>query len=198
MTREAGVGVLLFGLGVAAAAGARALTPVVAVVALLFVYCQARMLQAAKGIPTWREPMLVPLIVATGLSEGAGLFWIAAFWLPARSVVLMALFAALLLVRIVLWRGWRHRLSASASSRALSLIDRSGRILFWFGAALPIALVALVASGVPGQAAAASLLAAAGALAALTGAQFKFVLITHAAFNQGFALARLPVRGVPR
>ena len=40
--------------------------------------------------------------------------------------------------------------------------------------------------------------ALAGALAALTGAQFKFTLITRASFNQGFALARLPVRGVAR
>ena len=32
---------------------------------------------------------------------------------------------------------------------------------------------------------------------AATGAWFKFTLITRAAFNQGFALARLPVRGVP-
>ena len=32
------------------------------------------MLQAAKGIPAWREPLTVPLIVATGLAEGGGLW----------------------------------------------------------------------------------------------------------------------------
>jgi phenylacetyl-CoA:acceptor oxidoreductase 26-kDa subunit len=36
----------------------------------------------------------------------------------------------------------------------------------------------------------------AGVLAALGGAAFKFMLITRAGFNQGFALTHLPVRGV--
>ena len=31
-------------------------------------------MQAAKGIPAWREPLTVPLIVATGLAEGGGLW----------------------------------------------------------------------------------------------------------------------------
>jgi phenylacetyl-CoA:acceptor oxidoreductase subunit 2 len=42
------------------------------------------------------------------------------------------------------------------------------------------------------------LLAVAGVCVAATGAAFKFTLITRAAFNQGFSLPRLPVRGVPR
>jgi hypothetical protein len=32
-------------------------------------------------------------------------------------------------------------------------------------------------------------------LAALAGAWIKLVIVTRAGFNQGFALARLPVRG---
>jgi hypothetical protein len=32
----------------------------------------------------------------------------------------------------------------------------------------------------------------------VTGACFKFTLVTRAGFNQGFALQRLPVRGVAR
>jgi len=35
-------------------------------------------------------------------------------------------------------------------------------------------------------------------MAAGTGVMFKFTLITRAAFNQGFRLDRLPVRGVAR
>ena len=38
----------------------------------------------------------------------------------------------------------------------------------------------------------------AGVLALAGGAWFKFVLITRVAFNQGFALPHLPVRGVRR
>ena len=42
------------------------------------------------------------------------------------------------------------------------------------------------------------LLALSGLGALFGGALFKFTLITRAAYNQGFALARLPVRGVRR
>jgi phenylacetyl-CoA:acceptor oxidoreductase subunit 2 len=38
--------------------------------------------------------------------------------------------------------------------------------------------------------------ALAGLLAALAGAWVKLVIVTRAGFNQGFALAHLPVRGV--
>jgi hypothetical protein len=38
-----------------------------------FLYCQARILRAAKGIPAWRTPWVVPLIVLSGLAEGGAL-----------------------------------------------------------------------------------------------------------------------------
>jgi phenylacetyl-CoA:acceptor oxidoreductase 26-kDa subunit len=40
------------------------------------------------------------------------------------------------------------------------------------------------------------LAALAGASAAFAGAYFKYTLVTRASFNQGFALTKLPVRGV--
>jgi phenylacetyl-CoA:acceptor oxidoreductase subunit 2 len=46
--------------------------------------------------------------------------------------------------------------------------------------------------------AASLLLPLAGAAAALPGSWFKFVLVTRAGFNQGFAIPHLPVRGVPQ
>ena len=36
----------------------------------------------------------------------------------------------------------------------------------------------------------------AGASAAVAGATLKYTLVTRASFNQGFALSKLPVRGV--
>jgi len=45
---------------------------------------------------------------------------------------------------------------------------------------------------------AAGRIAIAGLAAALAGAWLKFTLVTRAGFNQGFALAHLPVRGQPR
>ena len=40
---------------------------------LVFLFCQGMILFGAKGIPAWRAPLIVPLIVATGLAEGGGL-----------------------------------------------------------------------------------------------------------------------------
>lgn len=195
MTREAMVAPLVFLSGLATAAGVSAAAPLLLVAALAFVYCQARIVQGAKGIPAWRERSTVPLLVITGLAEGAGLFWLAGASTGTGAPLLALVFAALALGRWQLWRTWRRRVGASAAAPALAAIDRSGRVLQTVGSALPIVLALLAAAGTPG---APLLLAAAGLCAALTGAWFKFTLITRAAFNQGFQLPRLPVRGVPR
>jgi phenylacetyl-CoA:acceptor oxidoreductase 26-kDa subunit len=195
MSREAMVAPLVFALGLGVAAGLHAWAPLLLFAAVGFLYCQARMVQAGKGIPAWREPLTVPLMVLTGLAEGAGWFW-ASGALPARAGVLLALlFAALVLARWLVWRAWRGRLAATADRRALAAIDRTGRGVQWFGGLLPILLTLFALSGAPG---ARVLLAFAGVCAALAGACFKFTLITRAAHNQGFALQHLPVRGVPR
>jgi phenylacetyl-CoA:acceptor oxidoreductase subunit 2 len=49
------------------------LLPAAAIAAGAFLYCQARILRAAKGIPAWRTPWVVPLIVISGLAEGGAL-----------------------------------------------------------------------------------------------------------------------------
>jgi len=72
MTRESFAALLLFPLGLGAIFFSQAL-PAAAIAAALFLYCQARILYAAKGIPAWRSPMVVPLIVVSGLAEGAAL-----------------------------------------------------------------------------------------------------------------------------
>lgn len=198
MSREALVSVLLFGLGLGLLAGVRAWAIPAAVVALGFLYCQARIVQAARGIPAWREPLTVPLLIATGLAEGAGLYWLATAWQARAGALLALLFGALVLARWLLWRAWRARVAAKAAAGAVAVIDRNGAKLQWLGSAVPLALIALPAVGVLGGAWGALLMAAAGALAAATGAHFKYTLITRASFNQGFALKRLPVRGAAR
>lgn len=192
MTRESFAALLLLPAGLAAAFGVPGFDWVAAALALAFVYCQARILQAAKGIPAWREPSLVPLVVATGLAEGGGLFLLAGVWHEARGAPLVLAFAALAAVRAALWLRWRRRLAARVAPRALATIDRTGRLLLWAGAALPIALVAPAAAW---PAAGGALAALAGLLAAAAGVAFKFDLVCRAAFNQGFALAHVPVRG---
>jgi phenylacetyl-CoA:acceptor oxidoreductase subunit 2 len=198
MTREAFAATLLMPVALAAAAGLPGFKWLAAALALVFVYCQGRMLQAAKGIPAWREPLAVPLMVLTGLAEGGGLCLAArAADVPGQSM-LFTLLGALVLARAAVWLAYRRRVTATAAPHALVAIDSAGRTLQFAGSLLPLALLALVASGAIGSALATPLLAVAGLLAAATGAWFKFTLVTRAGFNQGFALVHLPVRGVRR
>lgn len=195
MSREAMLAPAVFALGLGEVAGLRPWAPLLLLAALGFVYCQAGIVQAAKGIPAWREPLTAPLLVLTGLAEGAGLFWLTGV-APAHVAALLALaFAGLVLGRWFLWRAWRRRLAASADRRALAALDGAGLWLQWIGGAAPVALTLLAVAGMPGGTV---LLAVAGLCAAGAGALFKFTLITRAAFNQGFRLERLPVRGVAR
>lgn len=198
MSREAVVSVLLFGFGLGLVVGVKAWAMPLAIAALVFVYCQARIVQAAKGIPAWREPLTVPLLVVTGLAEGMGLFLLGTAWLRPAGVALIGLFVLLVLARWVLWRLWRERVAHHTVASALAAIDSAGFYLQWWGGALPLALAGLAATGAVPQILGAVLLAVAGLAASATGSAFKFSLITRAAFNQGFALARLPVRGVAR
>ena len=211
MTREAFVATLLLPAGLVAALGWPGATALAALLAGAFIYCQARIVQAAKGIPAWREPLTVPLLVLTGLAEGGGLWLLFQGALDPQRMpaaigqpLLLGSAAALLLARALVWTAWRGRLQRSAAPRALAAIDASGRWL-QLGSWLPLAAIAVVAALatglVPpagGAAMPSALLAVAGALAVAAGAIFKFTLITRAGFNQGFALAHLPVRGARR
>ena len=197
MTREAFVATLLIPTTLAAALGLPGLRWLAALLALAFIYCQGRMLQAARGIPAWRATLTLPGMVLTGLAEGGGwllvLALLAGFTLPSLAVAVMA---ALLLSRALVWRAHRQSLTDRAAPRALAVLDDAGRRLLWVGTALPLAALALAAA--TGGTLAAPLLALAGVAAAGVGAWFKFTLVTRAAFNQGFALRHLPVRGVAR
>ena len=147
-----------------------------ALAAAAFLWCQARMLRAAKGIPAWRVPQIVPLIVCTGLAEGAGL----ALCFSSASALLV-IFALAVVARAIAWRRYR----AAANSAAL---EPAGTALVWLGGAASLAL-ALAAGFFP-------FLAPLAGLAALaTGWWLKFELITRAALKQGFSLPHLPVRG---
>jgi phenylacetyl-CoA:acceptor oxidoreductase subunit 2 len=197
MSREAALAPLLLGSGALVLFGVAAAAPWAALLALGFVYCQARIVQAAKGIPAWREPLTVPLLVATGLTEGAGLFWLLApSWAQGTPALWLA-FGVLLALRFGLGALWSRRLARSLPPRPLQAVKRAGLALAAASLlALAIVLGVLAAPLPAGWSAA--LQALAGALAVLGGAAFKFMLITQAGFNQGFALPHLPVRGVRR
>lgn len=194
MSREAALAPLLLGCGAAAVLWPP-LQPLAALLAAAFLYCQARILQAARGIPAWREPLTVPLLLATGVTEGAGLYWLAAPAWEAGSGVAWLGFGLLLALRFVIGARWQRRLTAALRPAALRAVSRAGR-LYNASTLLPLALVVLVlAAPTPPSL---LLQALAGGLAAAGGALFKFMLVTRAGFNQGFALPHLPVRGTRR
>jgi len=196
MSREALTAMLLFPAALAAATIMPGLLPVTAALALFFIFCQGRMLRASRGIPAWREPLVVPLIAVTGLTEGAGLFFFSALLHQAGTPGLLTLFGALLLARVLLWLAYRKRLARQAAPRALAALDRAGRWLQIAGALLPLTLIAAIAIGATPAALAPLLAASAGFMAVLAGSFMKYTLITRGSFNQGFALVHLPVRGV--
>jgi phenylacetyl-CoA:acceptor oxidoreductase subunit 2 len=191
MTRESIVAMLLFGSGFLALwNGQRVLTATTGLLGLAFLYAQARILTANKGIPAWRHPRCLPLVVATGLTEGAGLLACAS-WIQPQLIGASFLLALLAVLRLFAWRRYLAALendgAPAGAIKALQRIDANFR---WVGNAIP-ALLALLAgwTGSPVMA------VAAGALAAVAGWRCKYALICEAAFLQGFALPRLPVRG---
>ncbi|MBK6631610.1 MAG: dimethyl sulfoxide reductase anchor subunit [Betaproteobacteria bacterium] len=72
MTREGIVAVPLFLCALAGVwFGGGVFVGMAALLGVVFLYCQGRILQASRH-SAWREPKIVPLILATGFVEGAG------------------------------------------------------------------------------------------------------------------------------
>jgi phenylacetyl-CoA:acceptor oxidoreductase subunit 2 len=195
MAREAWSSALLVPACLAYAAGLAGAQWFALVFALAFVFCQARLLQAAKGIPAWREPMLVPLVVVTGLAEGAGLLLLTAPLHGMATMPLLGFFVVLASARVIAWLAYRWRVAGKTSAEASASLDRAGRVLLIAGSLVPLALAAAMAAGLVNGGVRLPVASVAGLLAAVAGGHFKFTLVTRAGFNQGFALPHLPVRG---
>ena len=181
MTREsfAALGVFVFG----AAALTRPLPWLMAALALAaagFVYCQARILHASKGIPAWRAPEVVPLVVTSALAEGAGAVLL--FDVVPLALLLVGL---ALIARAVAWSRFRKALK---QQRCADALERPGKMLVLLGTMVPLGLLAATQLDARAALLAAPLIVAAGWW-------LKLALVTRAAFNQGFALPHLPVRG---
>lgn len=195
MSREAFVGLLLFPAGLLALLNVGGMIWVTGALALLFLYCQSRMLPATRGIPAWRSKLLTPLMLSTGLCEGCGVFLLLGRWHGAVTSAALGLFLVLLVARLVLWLRYRNAVESSLAPRARAALNQAGRLLLVSGTIAPLLLLAASFVWTNGTAQT-LLLALAGAGAAFSGASFKYTLVTRASFNQGFALTKLPVRGV--
>jgi phenylacetyl-CoA:acceptor oxidoreductase subunit 2 len=201
MTREGVVALPLFACG-GAALGLNLLGfdsfAVVALAAatacaLGFLYCQARILRAARGIPTWRDRALTPYILAAGPAEGAGLYVALAVWTDGGTAWALPLAMVLILARALGWVWYRKGLDRRGAPEAsLEVLDRMAPGFFLAGHALPLALFGAALAGLPGGI---WMTTAGGLVAAIAGWQAKRVLITRAARTQGIAIPRTPVRG---
>ena len=195
MTREAMAALAFFGLGgLGWLFGSITLGVLGALGGLGFLYCQGRILAAAKGIPAWREPAVVALIVATGLTEGLGLYAVLALVAGAGGAGWLApVLAALAGLRYAAWHRYRAALGRSgAPTAALKALDapQTGLTAPVQGVIAVLALAALLLPAGQG-----AVLAVAGLGAVATGWLFKLRLITRAGFTQGYAIGRMPARG---
>ncbi|CAA7627155.1 phenylacetyl CoA [Magnetospirillum sp. SS-4] len=194
MTREAFIAAVLFPLG-GAALFLPDLAKLVWIPALAYLYCQCRILEAAKGIPTWRSPLILPLILATGLTEGAGILLLLAPFVVAGGAPewVSGTLVALLALRLFVWMLYRRRMvdGGAPVQAAAVLIAFSGPFTIG-GNVAP--LVLLVAAGLQPDIAVAAM-AAAGLAAMAGGWALKITIVTKAAFNQGFAIKHAPARG---
>ena len=163
-----------------------------AILGLGFLYCQARMLDASKGVPAWSEPALQPVIIITGLAEGLGLLLMLTTLEAQPPVWAIPAAIVALLARAGAWDHYRQRLKTRAPAPAIAALNRISVPVHLLGHALPAALLvcALVVPSAP------ALAAVAGLALAAVGAWIKFAVVTSAAFTQGFSIPFVPTRGL--
>jgi phenylacetyl-CoA:acceptor oxidoreductase subunit 2 len=195
MTREAVAALILFPLGALALMSLQpGLILVTGILGLLFLYSQARILAANKGIPTWRHPRSIALMIATGLVEGGGFLACVVSLSPLPiGPLALGFLIVLIAARAWFWKAYLAALVADgAPDRALQVLTGFAARFVLLGHIVPALLVVAALAGMPGRAA---LVFAAGLMAAAAGWMMKYTLVRRAAFTQGLALLHLPVRG---
>ncbi len=156
--------------------------------ALIFLYCQVRILHAARGIPSWCHPALKPFIFTTGLAEATGI----AVCLPGLGTVkgLWGVLLILLLSRLIFWNSYTKSLNNEGAPEASCSVFDSIHLKVLLSHITAIALI-LVA----GFTNTSILVIIAGSIATITGWYIKVVIVTRAAQTRGFAIPRTPIRG---
>ncbi len=183
MTREIYSVVVLFALMALVFFGASWLTLAVGIAAVAFLFCQAQILRAAKGIPVWRHPAITMLIVATGIAEGTGgaLILSSAYGhqdpLLLQTLALVASIGTVSAFTALIREPERHHLPKSVQEG----LNDAAKLY------LPGCLLAVIVT---------TLLPLVGGLMLIAaGAAMKLWLITRASFFQGLSLQTTPGRG---
>ena len=164
-----------------------------AALCLVFLYCQLRILNSARGLPAWSEPRAMPLLGLSGLTEGLGMYLLLTAVLGFTSIVMMVIMVVLVGARALAWHSYIDGLkngSAPAATITTLVAMRSGFLLA--GHVLPVILLAL-AFAWPGMSI--ILTALASITAAIAGWWFKVILMTRAAYIPATVIPHAPVRG---
>lgn len=165
--------------------------------ALAFLWCQAKILHMARGIPAWRVSLMPWMIVVTGLAEGLGLLIMTGAVVPGVSAhhpVALAVGLLIVVANALLWQNYRSGAKAAGiPPLARKVIDELTPGLHAVGHVMPlVALILLFAFGGP----LGSLIGLAGGVMMIIGGFYwKFAVITRASHQQGFAMPRIPQRG---
>jgi len=159
-----------------------------------FLYCQGQILKAAKGIPAWRQPQIVFLIIATGLAEGCGLFTLSSLIIVPHVTMSLAdvlsfIMLLFILIRTWAWTRYRHALSQGAPKGTLKSLRQFSPWMAILAHTVP-ALLILLSYLSPEYAE--PTLGLAAFLIMLGGWMMKFTIITRASYNQGFSIDRAP------
>ena len=167
-----------------------------ALAALLFLYCQVKILHASKGVPAWRVGIMPAMLLLAGLYEGTGVAALAMVVHPSVGIephsVLAVSSAILGLLSLVVWLYYVSRAKAHGiPPLARTVLLRITPIVL-VAYVVPIAAYAYrhyIHFGSP------TAIAITGIVILAGGAFWKSVVITRASHQQGFALAKWPQRG---
>jgi len=175
-------------------------TGLVGLLALAFLYCQARILTAAKGIPAWRPRAMRWLLLASGLAEGCGWLALGNALLPFAPDLTAPLGLAMILAAAALatlWPiYWREAVAGGLGDGAKREIAGLMPAMLGIGQVLPAMLAAgaLLASGLVALA----LSGIAGAILVVGGLCWKYAVIVDASHVQDLILPQVPRRGSGR
>lgn len=192
MTREGSVGTVLFPVALAGLIwDIPALVALAGLLGLTYLYCQGRILLASKGIPSWREPAILPLIIATGLCEGSGLLLLTMYimGIAGENGWVLFVFVAFLAFRTYAWLSYRDKLIVSkAPPKTLSILNGIHPVILWGSNIAPLALL-LAAMFVANMTTIFACIAA--VLVVLGGWYMKFTIVARASQVQGYSLGKL-------
>jgi len=194
MTREGMIATVLLPLGLLAMfLDSTPILIAAAVFAVAFMFAQAQILHAAKGIPAWRTNQIIALICTTGLAEGAGIFLIGLALFGSTIPELVWIIAITLIgLRILAWEHYRGVLRRAAPEGTLKALRSISIPFHLLGLFIPFG-TAMVA--VLNDVYQLPLAIVTGLCITLSGWLCKYTIIIHAAYSQGYAITHSPARG---